>query len=70
MDEVVPRDDRHPETVGLPAVILGHEGELVAARLALLKKQNAIGTGWSICSDIWVALTEVWDVPPLCLGRG
>ena len=35
MNEVVPRDDRHPESVGLPAVILWHEGELVAARLAL-----------------------------------
>ena len=45
MDEVIPRDDRHPEAVGLPAVVLGHEGELVAARLALLKKQNALYTG-------------------------
>ena len=42
MDEVVPRDDRHPEPVGLPAVVLGHEGELVAARLALLEVQNKI----------------------------
>ena len=25
-------------------------------------------TGWSICSDSWVALSEIWDIPPSCFG--
>ena len=41
VNEVVPRDDRHPEPEAPPLVALGHEVKLVASGLALLKVRSA-----------------------------
>ena len=40
MNQVVSRDDRHPETVFLPLIVLWHEVKLVASSLALCVEET------------------------------